>query len=61
MFAVLEQFDRFGEDIRVIAIYPTFEKAKSYSQEGDRWIEFGYGEVDFDWDKATEFEYEDEE
>ena len=39
----------------VKAIYPTLEQAKQYFSEGDRWVEFNYGLVDFDWYEANEF------
>lgn len=55
MIAVLGWTDGFGNDTYVKAIYPTLEKAKQYYSEGDRWVEFDYGKVDFDWYDANEF------
>lgn len=55
MIAVLRWTDGFGNDTYVKAIYPTLEKAKQYCSEGDRWVEFDYGKVDFDWYDANEF------
>ena len=55
MIAVLRWTDGFGHDTYVKAIYPTLEQAKQYFSEGDRWVEFNYGLVDFDWYEANEF------
>jgi len=55
MIAVLRWTDGFGNDTYVRAIYPTLEQAKQYFLEGDRWVEFNYGLVDFDWYYANEF------
>ena len=55
MIAVLRWKDGFGHDTDVKAIYPTLEQAKQYFSEGDRWVEFNYGLVDFDWYGANEF------
>lgn len=57
MIAVLGWTDGFGNDTYVEAIYPTFEQAaKQYSSEVEfRWVEFDYGEVNFDWYDANEF------
>lgn len=55
MIAVLRWTDGFGNDTYVKAIYPTLEIAKQYFSEGDRWVEFDYGLVDFDWYDANEF------
>lgn len=55
MIAILGWTDGFGNDTYVKAIYPTFEQAKQYAVKGDRWTEFDYGQVDFDWYDANEF------
>lgn len=55
MIAVLGWTDGFGHDTYVRAIYPTLEQAKQYFTNGDRWVEFDYGRVNFDWYDANEF------
>ena len=55
MIAVLGWTDGFGHDTYVRAIYPTLEQAKQYFTDGDRWVEFDYGRVNFDWYDANEF------
>lgn len=55
MIAVLGWTDGFGHDTYVRAIYPTLEQAKQYFTDGDRWVEFDYGKVNFDWYDANEF------
>ena len=55
MIAVLCWTDGFGNDTYVKAIYPTLDEAKQNFEEGDRWKEFEYGLVDFDWYEANEF------
>ena len=60
MFAVLEWVDGFGNDTRVAGIYPTLDEAIVYD-ENDRWIEFEFGEVNFDWYEANKFEHIEDE
>lgn len=55
MIAVLRWCDGFGNDTYVKAIYPTLEEAKQHFEEGDRWVEFDYGLVEFEWYEANEF------
>lgn len=56
MIAVLRYKDGFGNnDTCVKAIYPTLDEAKQNFEENDRWEEFEYGLVDFDWYEANEF------
>ena len=55
MIAILGWSDGFVKYICVKAIYPTFEQAKQHAQKEDRWIEFDFGTVDFDWNNAHEF------
>lgn len=55
MIAVLRWTDGFGHDTYVEAIYPTLEQAKQYYKTGDRWVEFDFGIVEFDWYFANEF------
>lgn len=52
MIAVLRWTDGYTY---VKAIYPTLEQAKQYFSKGDRWVEFNYGLVDFDWYEANKF------
>lgn len=60
MIAILEWIDGFGNDTYVKGIYPNFEQAEQahladeYSK-GDRWQEFEYGSVAFDWYEANNF------
>lgn len=58
MIAVLSWIDGFGHDTYVKAIYPTLEEAKQCFSEGDRWVEFDYGLVDFYWYEANDFKEE---
>ena len=55
MFAIIAWVDGFGNDGYVRAIYRTFEEAEKHCQEGERWVQFDFGEVDFDWYEATPF------
>ena len=54
MIAVLGWIDGFGHDTEVKGIYPTLEEAKLYASEDDRWEEFDYGFVNFDWYEAND-------
>ncbi len=59
MIAVLGWCDGFGNDGYVKAICSTYEKAKEFhDKENDRWVEFNFGKVDFDWYEANEFRNE---
>ena len=58
MIAILGWTDGFGNDTYVIGIYPTLEQAKRHYQKGDRWVEFEFGNVEFDWYEANEFRNE---
>ena len=59
MIAVLGWTDGFGNDTYVWGIYPTLEMAKQYANEkGLCWVEFDFGEVDFNWYEANEFRNE---
>ena len=53
MIAVLSWCDGFGNDTFIRGIYPSLQEAKH--EEEDRWVEFQYGEVEFDWYEANKF------
>lgn len=55
MVALLGWTDGFGNDTYVHGIYPSMDEAKAHAKEGLRWVQFDYGEVDFDWYEANEF------
>lgn len=55
MIAVLGWTDGFGNDTYVKGIYPTLEEAKKHCSENDRWDEFDFGPIEFDWYEANEF------
>ena len=58
MIAILGWTDGFGNDTYVWGIYPTLEIAKRYAKKELRWVEFDFGEVEFDWYDANEFRNE---
>lgn len=47
--------DGFSTDINVKGIYPTLAEATKYAKEGDKWVEFDFGRVDFDIHTANSF------
>lgn len=55
MIAILEWVDGFGNDTYVNAIYPTLKEAEKHYREGQRWVKFDFGQVDFEWYEANEF------
>ena len=52
MIALLEWVDGFGADTHVRGIFPTLNAAKPYIEEGNRYVEFDFGLVDFDFYEA---------
>ena len=58
MIAILGWTDGFENDTYVWGIYPTLEIAKRYAKKELRWVEFDFGEVEFDWYDANEFRNE---
>jgi len=60
VIAILGWTDGFGNDTYVDAIYPTLEIAQSHCKDSKafRWVEFDFGEVEFDWYDANEFRNE---
>ena len=55
MVAVLGWIDGFGADTQVLAIYPTLAEAERYADKECRYVEFEFGEVDFDFYEAKKF------
>lgn len=58
MIAVLNWADGLGNDTYVVAIYPTLEIAKNKCKDDERelrWVEFDFGEVEFNWYEANKF------
>lgn len=63
MIAVLGWCDGFGNDTYVAGIFQKLEdvpaeyrkKAPPYTCQGYHWVEFSFGEVEFDWWDGKEF------